>query len=332
MLAINPGAVAVWGKRATTLYTLGRFEEGLESTDKALALNPDFSEALDTRGRILLEMNRIEEGLTALRQSGEHRGPPPPATEAKARHDAEQAAYLAERGITVPPGKLYIHGGARIPGPAVNPANAEIVAKTWAETTPQVVVIDNLLTPEGLAALREFCWGSTMWQRPYENGYLGAMPEVGFAAPLLAQIAEELRATFPTVIGDHGLRLLWGFKYDSRLTGINMHADQAAVNVNFWITPDEANLNPDRGGIVIYNANAPADWDAADYNGNDPRVRDFLARVDAKPVVVPYRANRAVIFDSDLFHETDVLAFKEGYLNRRINLTMLFGRRTFYGG
>jgi hypothetical protein len=111
-----------------------------------------------------------------------------------------------------------------------------------------------------------------------------------------------------------------------------MHADQAAVNVNFWITPDEANLNPDRGGIVIYNANAPADWDAADYNGNDPRVRDVLARVDAKPVVVPYRANRAVIFDSDLFHETDVLAFKEGYLNRRINLTMLFGRRTFYGG
>jgi len=332
VLAINPRAVAVWGKRATTLYTLGRFEEGLESTGKALALNPDFSEALDMRGRILLEMNRIEEGLTALRQSGEHRGAPPPASEAKARHDAEQAAYLAERGITVAPGKLYIYGGDRIPGPVVNPANAEIVAKTWAETTPQIVVIDDLLTPEGLAAVREFCWGSTMWQRPYENGYLGAMPEVGFAAPLLAQIAEELRATFPTVIGDHGLRLLWGFKYDSRLTGINMHADQAAVNVNFWITPDEANLNPDRGGIVIYNANAPADWEAADYNGNDPRVRDFLARVDAKPVVVPYRANRAVIFDSDLFHETDVLAFKEGYLNRRINLTMLFGRRTFYGG
>jgi hypothetical protein len=33
------------------------------------------------------------------------------------------------------------------------------------------------------------------------------------------------------------------------------------------------------------------------------------------------------VFDSDLFHETDRIAFKEGYLNRRINITMLYGRR-----
>jgi hypothetical protein len=44
-------------------------------------------------------------------------------------------------------------------------------------------------------------------------------------------------------------------------------------------------------------------------------------------VKVPYRANRAVIFDSDLFHETDRIAFKEGYLNRRLNITLLYGRR-----
>ena len=42
---------------------------------------------------------------------------------------------------------------------------------------------------------------------------------------------------------------------------------------------------------------------------------------------VPYRENRAVIFDSDLFHRTDTLRFKPGYENRRINVTMLFGRR-----
>jgi hypothetical protein len=34
-----------------------------------------------------------------------------------------------------------------------------------------------------------------------------------------------------------------------------------------------------------------------------------------------------VIFDSDLFHETDRIAFKDGYVNRRINITMLYGRR-----
>ena len=49
--------------------------------------------------------------------------------------------------------------------------------------------------------------------------------------------------------------------------------------------------------------------------------------MDAKPVTIPYRANRAVIFDSDLFHKTDRIDFKSGYLNRRINVTMLYGDR-----
>ena len=41
----------------------------------------------------------------------------------------------------------------------------------------------------------------------------------------------------------------------------------------------------------------------------------------------PYHENRAVIFNSNLFHQTDNLDFKDGYENRRINVTMLFGTR-----
>ena len=43
--------------------------------------------------------------------------------------------------------------------------------------------------------------------------------------------------------------------------------------------------------------------------------------------VIPYNENRAVIFNSNLFHETDNIDFKDGYENRRINVTMLFGKR-----
>src|SRR4051794_26973571 len=59
---------------------------------------------------------------------------------------------------------------------------------------------------------------------------------------------EELRSNFPAILGEHPLLRWWGFKYDSRLSGINVHADFAAVNVNFWITPDDANLEPGTGG------------------------------------------------------------------------------------
>jgi hypothetical protein len=44
-------------------------------------------------------------------------------------------------------------------------------------------------------------------------------------------------------------------------------------------------------------------------------------------MTIPYRANRAVIFDSDLFHETDAIRFRDGFENRRINCTLLYGFR-----
>jgi hypothetical protein len=31
-----------------------------------------------------------------------------------------------------------------------------------------------------------------------------------------------------------------------------VHADSAAVNVNIWITDDEANLDQNSGGLVVY--------------------------------------------------------------------------------
>jgi len=67
--------------------------------------------------------------------------------------------------------------------------------------------------------------------------------------------------------------------------------------------------------------------DIATYNDNEPAIRSFLAQSNARSITVPHRANRAVIFDSDLFHETDRIAFQSGYINRRLNITLLYGRR-----
>ena len=42
---------------------------------------------------------------------------------------------------------------------------------------------------------------------------------------------------------------------------------------------------------------------------------------------VPYKFNRAVLFNSAYFHETDKINFKDEYEARRINITYLFGTR-----
>ena len=147
----------------------------------------------------------------------------------------------------------------------------------------------------------------------------------------MLQIAEELRAGLPGIFGDHRLMQLWAYKYDSQLAGIDMHADFAAVNVNFWITPTEANLDPESGGMVIWDREAPADWGVDEYNTYDPvqqqRILDYLDAEGANRLAVPYRQNRCVIFDSDLFHKTDDIHFGDRYEDRRINVTMLYGTR-----
>jgi len=61
-------------------------------------------------------------------------------------------------------------------------------------------------------------------------------------------------------------RHLWAYKYDERYTGINVHADEAAVNLNFWVTPEDANLDKESGGLVIYTKKPPADWTFDMYN------------------------------------------------------------------
>lgn len=36
------------------------------------------------------------------------------------------------------------------------------------------------------------------------------------------------------------------------MEGIATHSDHATVNLNFWVTPDDANLDPSSGGLVVY--------------------------------------------------------------------------------
>jgi len=216
-----------------------------------------------------------------------------------------------------------------LPGGALNQDQdwAAIEAAYFAHA-PGIAYIDNFLKPEALASLRRFCLESTIWfDGRYGNGYVGCSCEDGFICPLLAQIAEEQRLALPAIFGEHRIKGLWGYKYDSEQTGIATHADFAAVNVNFWLTPDDANLDPSGGGLVIWDKEAPLDWNFHDYNANVSLISEFLRNSGAKEFVVPHKQNRVVLFNSDLFHKTDNFHFKPGYENRRINVTMLYGDR-----
>ena len=52
-----------------------------------------------------------------------------------------------------------------------------------------------------------------------------------------------------------------------------------------------------------------------------------LEEKKAKCESILYKYNRAVLFNSAYFHETDKIDFKVGYGSRKINITYLFGNR-----
>jgi len=213
-------------------------------------------------------------------------------------------------------------------GPVLDPAlDAAAVEERFLGARPNLATLDGLLSPAALQQLRRFCLESTVWNH-VKAGYLGAYLFEGFCSELLLRLAWEFRERVPRIVRGLPLQVLWGYKCDSRLPALGVHADAAAVNVNFWITDDAANLDPAHGGLLVYEHDAPRDWGFSKFNKDSDTILAYLESVGSVPHCVPHRANRAVIFDSDLFHASDRPHFREGYANRRVNITLLYGTRT----
>jgi tetratricopeptide (TPR) repeat protein len=192
-----------------------------------------------------------------------------------------------------------------------------------------VVSFDDLLTPRAFAGLKRYLLESTIWHDfNHIGGFVASYLEDGLACPLLLQIADELRALFPEVLRDHPLSQAWSFKAVSPKAGVDVHADDAAVSLNFWMTPTAANLKPGAGGMRVCLVPPPPDWPLTGYDQDRGRSVIFLEQNPGQCVVAPYRENRAVLFRSRLLHFSDQPEFAEGYENHRINVSLLFGCRS----
>jgi tetratricopeptide (TPR) repeat protein len=258
--------------------------------------------------------------------------------ESLARSYREVAGQIAGKGVTtLRPAQLdtlgndyntpiHLRAAPEVAGRAVY-ERADRAAPSAQFETQGAVVLDDLLTPHALENLRRFLLQSTIWHDfSHIDGFVASYLEDGLACPLLLQIADELRGAFPEILGAHALCQAWAFKGLRTQAAVDVHADDAAVTVNFWVTPGTANLDPARGGLVVSRTPAPPDWQIRDYDADRARIVTFLEREAGNSLVVPYGENRAVLFRSRLFHHSDRPEFAPGYDNHRINFTLLYGR------
>jgi hypothetical protein len=287
------------------------------------------------------------------------------ATRGKLLHDAEQFRFLSERridrqrfdalvpnyeaaanGFPEEPAALsdqqlaalgdgyntaiWICDAPEIAGRAVSERpDLDAIMRSFREHQTGAAWFDDLLTPQALSGLQRYLLQSTIWHDfSHIGGFVASYLEDGLACPLLLQIADEIRGAFPELLTQHPLTQAWAFKGREAKAAVEAHADDAAISINFWVTPDEANLNPNGSGLVVCRVPPPKAWEMKDYDADKEEVAAFLDRHDSDSLIVPYRENRAAIFESRLFHRSDAPEFAAGYENHRINLTLLFGRAT----
>ena len=85
-----------------------------------------------------------------------------------------------------------------------------------------------------------------------------------------------------------------------------------------------AEIGNGTGRLIIHRTRVPEGWGFSDYNnintGKDHQREMFTDGTTR----IAYKQNRTIIFQSKLFHETDRIEFREGYTNRRINLTLMW--------
>jgi tetratricopeptide (TPR) repeat protein len=220
---------------------------------------------------------------------------------------------------------IHLRAAPEVEGRAVNerPDRAALTAQFEEQGA---VPVDDLLMPQALESLRRFLLESTIWHDFFHiDGFVASYLEDGLACPLLLQIADELRRAFPDILGEHPLSQAWAFKGLRAQAAVDVHADDATVSVNFWVTPTEANLEPGSGGLVVCRAPPPDDWEIKNYDEDRERIVTFLEQKAADSLIVPYRQNRAVLFRSRLFHHSDRPKFASNHENHRINLTLLYG-------
>ncbi len=221
-------------------------------------------------------------------------------------------------------GPVHFRAAPELPDGALGNFDAEAVMREY-RTGSGIASFDGLLADTALERLRAFLTQSTVWHDfDHIDGFVASYLEDGLACPLFLQIADEARARFTELLDGRPLTQAWAFKGLRGCEPIDLHVDDGAVSLNFWVTPDAANLDPGTGGLIVYPEPPPDGWRMTDYNADREKIRAAVAQSGA-PVRIPYAANRAVLFDARLFHGSDAPHFADGYENRRINVTLLYG-------
>ncbi len=197
------------------------------------------------------------------------------------------------------------------------------VEREYAESTPyNYAVLDNFFAPEVFASIRAQLLANWGWQ--YKNWQANELYVRDPAIAEIQSVAAGVKERLPVVLDGLKFVRCWAFMHQ-RNAGLKVHADNGAVTVDVWMTPDESNLIPEAGGLVFFDVKRDPAMMIHEFNTVEFAEKYFKEHTNGVSETVAYGCNRAVLFDASTFHESDRIGFREdGSTTYRINLSLLF--------
>jgi len=199
----------------------------------------------------------------------------------------------------------------------------EAIESQYVSSEPfNYAVIDNVLPSDVCASVREQIVGNWGWQ--YMNWQAKELYIRDFELREITEVAHAIKESLPDLLHDMELVQYIAF-WHQRNAGLYAHSDTGAVTLNLWLTPDEYNLDPTTGGLILYDVKRRDDMLIHEFNAA-PYSTDYLAaNTKGQSVTIPYRFNRATLFDAKTLHASDQIHFvNDGPNTARINFSLLF--------
>ena len=191
--------------------------------------------------------------------------------------------------------------------------------KNWKFNLKDINVWDNFFTDECLKILRYRVLYAKYFDKKYPSYFaIDYLKNTDYLSEL---IADELspKLNLPE------FKRAWSFVYDHEGEGVELHADPSIINLNIWVSTDTVVKDKSKNGLTIYKVKPPKTWKRSEWNSSPEKILKYIKLKKVKPIQIPYKSNRAVFFDGAYFHASNNISTKEGFENKRISYTMLFG-------
>jgi hypothetical protein len=197
------------------------------------------------------------------------------------------------------------------------------VADSYHRSAPyNYAVLDAFLLPAVAERLRQQLLNHWAWhyKSPYSHELYLKQPDLPEVQQIAQAVADRLPSLFNTVkFVEH-----WAFLHHENC-GLVAHSDVGAISIDIWLTPDEYNIAPGTGGLVMHDVKRPDSLSVFEFQTR-AWTQEYLDRHTTGTVRrIPYSYNRAVIFDARTIHASDAIDFSgQSSATQRMNFSMLF--------